>query len=343
MVRSPMSNVPIASYPDGSQMPSVTFRHKQVYTLRPSADGRLSFAILPGVDGSLLTNRGNGFAASVPQVTTLSADYNSFFPYTQIPGLVQSNDYCILPYNEFPTATNLASKAGVPFFSSQFRVLAQEAVVSYTGTSFEDSGFVSMDKRSIRPELDARGSPLNAQGLQGSFDIVLANVFPAVAGNFANGSTVTMPARESWKSLTVATKPVFSDVHQNRGISSVGGTYRAGVAQYNSSSGMLEQNWYHGVDSNVPLTSVLYTGLASSASITVEVATIIEYAIMTGSPLAGMATPNPPEHVQTVDYVSKAFSYMPTAERIGAFVGSLYAAYRGGGAGPSSGPSIQYG
>lgn len=319
MVTSPMSNVPLVPFPDGSIMPSIVFRHKQLVTLTPTTGGVIAFSMIPGVDGGLMVNGGNGWSYSVPEVTTASANFTAFNAYTNPVAPTTNNLFYILPYQEYPRGTNLASKAAVPFYASQYRVLAQEMTASYTGTSFADSGAVVIDRRSSRPEYDAR-SQFSANTQPGAYMITQVNTFPTITQGFASGSTVSMPARQSYRCRQVATRPVFNEVYQNRGLSAIGGPPLAGVAAYNTTTNSIENNWYHGFDSNLPLTSVFYTGLASSASITVEVATVVEYAITAGSPLSGMATPNPPEEPAVNSYLGKLYAAMPTAEAVSGFM-----------------------
>jgi len=317
MVDRPMLNRVLVPYPDGSQLPSIAYKHRQIYTLRPCADGSLTFSMIPGADGALAVNTAVGFTATLPAIAGATDVITGLTTRTNNPAASLNVDYMVLPYGECATSGNYSKRGFVPYGASQFRVLAQEMKATFTGTSLSDSGAVLTDRRSIRPSYDA-SLTFSSNGVTGVYDVATPTALTSGSSS-TSGSMLLRAARDGFTARVVNTNPLFHDVLSDRGL--IGATsptpvWSSGCAVWNNAGGIFSYPFYHGIDSSSGTVFCQFSGMAPTATITVEVATIIEWVIQPGSPVSGLAVPNPPRNSFVQDYIQRMYAYLPSAETI---------------------------
>lgn len=316
MVSRPDTTSSLLGYPDGSQEPSFTYRHRQIITLSPSTSGALTFAIVPHVGGSIMVpSIGPGWSASIRRQGASGTYNESTAPFNRIASATQGNNQVILPYNEFNSPTVYAgTKGSLQFSPSKFRILAQKAKVSYTGSTLTDSGSVVVARTNIAPDVTLGTSTATVNGNVAS--TYLVNTTPvSQSALYSSGTAKSFCARQQLASHYVNTVPRFQEMNDYALIKDTTGvTYS--IAAANTAGTDLAPGWAYSFDASMPSAVYAYSGLDPTSSITVEVVTLIEYAVPTTSVLSGLSRSNPPREPGTDSLLQKLWANAPSAHTV---------------------------
>lgn len=314
MVASPLNSVVTECYPDGSQDPSIAYKYKQVLTISPDTDGNIIFMMVPGLQGAIAVRTGN-FQISVPRYTGTTNGATNPSPGNFVNGTNPQTAYTLVPYTEVVTSllgvTDVALKQFLPFTPSRYRVLAQEIRCAFTGSTLADSGSVVTARHNITPALNGVQKTVNGV----IYDIYSVASLPGSQGSVSSAPSAQLrAARETLVSKTVNTTPVFHEIHSHSAVTSDSGI-GLDMAMLSSTSTLSTA----GTTSFDPLMSCViysYSGMAATASVTVEVATSIEMGLAVNSPIVGLAHPNPPRDARLDSWLSSAFAYLPSSQQV---------------------------
>ncbi len=319
MVSNPRSTPHLVQFPDGSQEPSFVYRHKQIATFKPDSTGAISFVVIPGVLGGLAFREGTACTLTIPKYTgasTLSTTANVVHTFVSA---APTASYFIVNYPANLATSNTSGEVGNPsllaFQASKFRVLGQEVLSTFTGSTLVDSGSALVTKYNLDPKF----SPTTTYSTNGvAVNPILVAPTPGTASAISsNGTTELFTARTPLKSILGNPDPVFQPVGAREimlSSSTLAPAYVQPVENYNDTTVRYSPSF--SVDPGVAPVSYFYSGLDTSASITVEVTTIIEYGVAANSSVGGLARPNPPLSRKVADVLGTMFSALPPAQTV---------------------------
>lgn len=264
-VAMPSSNL---GYPDGDNRPTVTMDYRRTYTMKPDS-GSISFGIGTSYYGCFI--KGTGVCTTnVPVPLSCMQSAGTLSP------LVTSST---LGSGGFGVVPIIPPQNDYPF--PAYRPLVAVAEVTFTGSTMANGGAVVIAKTST-------ANPL--MGIYGTGEVALyqANtVDPTMSGTSVVGA-----ARDSYVSRIVPADPEFIPAaNAATSVSTTSSTLVTNALHPNSDTGRKLAShpcpqagcvWYE------------YSGLDSSASVTVSVRYCVQYAVDGNSAFVPMARPSPP-------------------------------------------------
>jgi len=327
--------------PDGSAEPSVVIEHRSVVTISASANGNVTFAIVPSIYGCVGIDEGTAtFQANSINTTSGSAPFPYVAPVTQT--LVQTSEtwgstsalhehYTLIPFSENIHIAGDITESSFQYGlqPSKYRVLSTMAKVSYVGSAFYNQGAsatarlaldFSMDMPSAAPSglataayVIQNGSPI-PQILPTSFNQLAAlpgaRVFPSAQSvQMINAPNCFeyQPIKQAWapyytSSVTTTQKDnVFSGWLDDQKTSGGGGYGNDPVG------GM----------GFAPVTFYSATGLSTTSGnvgvFTIETRTCVEYTLAFNSPSARFAQLPPPARPLAIDHVHAIARNLPSS------------------------------
>ncbi len=310
----PSSNNERIPFPDGSQQPSIVVRYKQLYTILPDTAGTINLAMVPVPDGGLAIRNGAGWTATLPQFDVApNRSVTAETAYTKAPGAANGLWY-VMPFQELITTGAQGSKDFSAMKFQAYRYLAQAATLTFTGSTFEDQGSVAASRVNLSGTHDDQVT-ININGVACN-PYALPNPLDTLTEHSAQSAVYFGSARESFTLNNASTTPIYQPVWASAtGYFSTSGNV-VSVASL-SSTGTIQNGYLTGVDPFHPATFVTYSGLASSASISIELASTIEFALSPNSPLNGYINPNPPRDSALIDMLQSTARDIPVARKNG--------------------------
>lgn len=302
-VAMPSMNI---GYPDGDNRPTVTMDFRRTYTLKPNSNGQISFGLGTSYYGCFIKGLGT-LTTSTPvyPYAVVASGAISKGPATSTLGLTDVGVVPIVDRRAFPA----------------YRPIVAVAEVTFTGSSMENGGAVAVCKTSTANALaDTFGSSIST---------------PCYTQNQPNpvmsGTSVVGAARDTYVSRVVPADPEFIPF-QN-----------AAIAQQAASSSLVTNGLISaGFTSSDRKLAALpcaqagavwytYSGLHSSASITVNVRYCVQYSVHGDSEMVPISKPSPPppENPGVLNRMFSAITNSPAALQLAAnTVGHLVPASR---------------
>lgn len=259
-------------YPDGDNRPTVTMDYRRTYTITPTA-GVVSFGIGTGFHGCFIKGSGVVVPSTPIQSTYIGANGTQYF--TGPVSSLSSASRGLVPMFRVDSVTP------TPF--AAYRPIVAVAEVVFTGSTMENGGSVVIAKTSTANSLRSTfGSSLERP------EYIGALVNPAMTG-----TSVVGPARDSYTSRIVPADPEFQPYqvaatlvaaddpqeHTNTLVYAGASTDRRACSFPCPQAGAV---WYS------------YSGLHSSATITVSVRYCAQYVVKGDSEMVPLARPSPP-------------------------------------------------
>ncbi len=316
IMMSANSSLPPPMYPDGSQLPSIPLKMKQRVIITPEAE-RIVLSLLPVYDGVLGIRSGTAtymvpsYAASPSSTVTAinSALYNGG-------GTVWS----IVPFRQLMATADQATDEFSAAHPSSFRILSVEARFEFSGASLADQGSYSLCRGSSNYALAPSTATINGVTVPVYNVDHLPNTSDdqTTAAQYAAGA-----AKDSFTVLNVNSTPAFQPIlpwvrlHAPDNATGVVGVSALTSGGANMYAGV------HGWDPNVPWTTIVYDGVASTATITVDLTVQYEMTVSSGNILAAIARPNPPRRAKLENQLQNLASALPPVfqDRVSQFLG----------------------
>lgn len=292
-------------YPDGDNRPSVTLDCRASYTIRPSG-GTVRFIILPTSTGAFSHIVGT-FAASVPRIIT-GTNPSATTGWTSTSAVPQRG---VIPMMQLNSPTGGWGTSDELTYNS-FRCVSLVADVIYSGSSMMDNGSVLVSRM---PYTDFIKDSLPHTYSSSATQTIPENSpsMPYSGSLFTN--TVIQPARKSFTatcipahSRYVPCQPAMTDydnfICTATNLSPAAGMYPAPTVQ----------------DSNMIV--VEYSGLDSTASITVTLRYCVQlaintYSITSSTPLISLARPSPSVEPSYLARFALWFTQQPIVRNLG--------------------------
>lgn len=305
-------NTPPPTYPDGDPRPSVTFNMRATYVIKPNISGTISMILGPYFYGCLTILAGD--------VTGNYAALTGPAPGTAgtIPGWSLNLSQTGGAVGQLPMATTgFAAIPGGRSNLTAFRPLVAVAEFSYTGTSYLDSGSVTVG--TVNNVLYDRGSST----VDAPTDYNLHLYDCTAAGNVGSVSSMpssrTFAARDNFVARVAPACPVYSSsemilmrdnddqplsLYRTPAASTtVGSTVGVPCSPYSTCC---------------PWKAITYNGLDQSASITVSVRYSVQCIVDDDSSFAPLAMPSKPALSAAVPVsIEKGVAAIPTVEAPG--------------------------
>jgi hypothetical protein len=292
-----------AGVPDGGPEKVINFEHRYAFTLKPDS-GEVGFAITPCPLGGFAHGTGT-VMATIANINGTTGIVDSFAPVNITGNPARS--YHTFPYQEFWTgigarAGSVAQNGGLQI--QKFRVVASKANVSYTGSTFTDSGTVAVGRQNIgvskivyppASTVTIRPWNENIQYLSSSPPTTFegVSILPNAQVSAARSSfELNNPPMDFGWQPWVYSAPTATD-------DALGDPATFGLTHFAQSAFQITPTVlgnYAGIPGlgHAPCTFVQYQGLDSSTTITVLVTTCVEYTVSFNSVAGRMAKPGPP-------------------------------------------------
>lgn len=294
---------PSHGYPDGDMQPSVTLDYKAVYTFKP-VGGVIDVVLAPSANSAVVLLTGTAAAATLettPAPTHAFGFNTSTKNVTKGPIQLQTVASVVNGLGEQPPNT----------VSDEFRPVVLVADFDYTGSSMMDNG--SLTIQSIPNSEKLLGSQLVTASTNYNADkVVFSN--PELA-NSISPAALTQPARESFTTRIVANEPKYEvtrpSVLVKGNTPSTDGSAYAWQSSVSTVGTLYLAPSYH---SSCEWTRVTYSGLDSSASITVTIRYCVQFSVNQSSDLYGpLAQPSPAAKPSIVTKVANFARIAPIA------------------------------
>lgn len=214
-------------------------------------------------------------------------------------------------YGQLPISGNGLASSYTAFNETfvAFRPLVAAVDCFFTGTSYEDSGSVTVS--TVSNQLMPRGS----KTIDALVDYTLDNFDGTTAGNTGSASSmanaVTIPARQALRARVTPACPSYQtttwiNLQDND-------TKPLGLYAHTTST------FPDGIPASpystcCPWKVIAYSGLAQSASITVSVRYSCQYVVDDSSSFAPLAAPSAPPDTSTRSFIERIAASIPTAE-----------------------------
>lgn len=264
-------------FPDGNSAPALTIDYRQTSTLTP-VNGVIRFALISSPYGMLAIHQGTIQVAARPMYTSsTSLEYEWFAPGSHI--ISGGDRFYVIANNEVQTAKSAPSANPFgPYSTTQYRGLMYTADVYFTGSTMANGGVVKVYRTSVGatqlPHVNVNTVPCE--------HIEYTDLLTGIGS--ATG-TVVSAARSTLNLRSVNSHPEYMDVRENMVSANISAFGR-------TSAGATVGFVWTGLDNNVPVTLVEYSGLDASASITIEARSCLEQIVSPGA-MAGLAKPSP--------------------------------------------------
>jgi hypothetical protein len=298
-------------YPDGENALSIVVDFRQTITLTPLS-GQLCFSFVSSPYGCVAVNTGV-FTGVLPQftgVSNLGLQWSGVTAHNLTPGY--TTNHCLIPFAELTSLTNVPSLSGTPFGPygvTKFRGLVNTADIYFTGSTMYDEGSVRIFRTQVEASTDTTVN-VNTVTQQSM------NYTPLSAGLGQYAGQMLAPARRGFNIRDVSSHPSYVSVLTDSITTGVV------IAGENSSSQFITNMPWCGLDPEMPITVVAYTGLDATASITIDVRSCIEMVVSPGL-YPGWAKPSPPTSSSLVTTISNIARSLPVASIVKAATGYM--------------------
>lgn len=284
-------------FPDGSTRQSVVVDFKQSYTITP-VSGTIRFALTSGPLGCLALNCGNIATGVIcprySTTTTLAYGWTA-----QNPATSGGDSWFVLPFRENASTTITGPTLG-PYAVGEYRGLVYTADAMFTGSDNLNGGVVRVARFNVSKNLGT--------GVQNTVPVRSIS-YTEMNDAFMDNSSgrFTGAARDSINLRGINPRPEFVDVEDSAVIG-----YEIVPFGLNSSNALTSTMLWCGIDTNVPVTIVEYSGLDATASITVEVRSCLEMTPAPGA-MSGFSKPSPPCNLSSWQKVANFARAIPPA------------------------------
>lgn len=293
-------NMPSMSsgFPDGDATPSVTMDYRMVYTIRPSSSGELKFMILPCYQGAF--SKLFGLMNSTNQVVIKSPSHVNGYAVT---AQAESTSHMGVPWMTTSGTSLFGTDLTKPYNS--FRPIVVAADIEFTGNSMYNGGNVAITKVLTRPA-EQKAEEYTYSATEKA--LVPLHSYPTLYSTSRTllPSSVVGPARESYHTRIVPTDGEYQPIAPCL-------VDQPHFASYTAESGpvpsALPYQNAHGV-------LYQYSGLDSSATITVSIRYCVQYTVGGTSSLAPLAKPSPPSQPSLWNRVTSYVANMPVAQAV---------------------------
>lgn len=297
-----MSNQSVG-FPDGNPAPALTVDFRQTFTLTP-VSGVVRYALVSSPWGCLAVHQGSVTSAAPRYLTSTDLTYAWTAPATR--NYSGGHQFQVLPFSEVVAASSApaASPFG-PYSVTKFRGIMNVADSYFTGSSMANGGVAKVFK--------VQGQSVDLNNINfNTVSVPVAEYTDLLTGIGSAAGNLTTPARSTLNLRAVSPKPEYVPVAEN--LSSVN---IVPISLNSGSSVMTSGGLWSGLDPSVPVTVVEYSGLDSTASITIELRSCIEMVVQPGA-MAGLAKPSPPADISMWQRVANLARAIPTARVIAA-------------------------
>lgn len=307
-VSMPSMNI---GYPDGDNRPTVTMDYRRTYTLKPNTSGQISFGLGTSYYGCFV--KGVGTLTSSTAIYPCAITSSGGFSKGSATSTLGLTDVGLVPILE-PTGLGNGKLPA-------YRPIVAVGEVTFTGSSMENGGAVTVCKTSMaNPPNGVFGSAIEVTEY--------GNQYP---NPVMNGTSVVGAARDTYISRVVPADPEFIPFQ-------VSAILQAADSSAPIMNGLVSTG-YTSTDRKVasmPCTQAgavwySYSGLHSSASITVNVRYCVQYAVHGDSEMVPISRPSPPppENPGVLSRMFSAITGSPAALQFAAnTVGHLVPASR---------------
>jgi hypothetical protein len=331
--------------PDGSNLKTVVFEHRQTVTIQPDKNGNLTFAVVASPTGAVAISGGKATVTINEVATGASWDYKGPITatYDQLVGATptapwagstSSFDYALVPFTDklvSGTVSVFDQGLNTQLRADKFRVVTCTARVTYTGATLYDGGVAATTKMTMFPDQYLpipAGNGLDPNGLNhiewgpileySPVPVDWPTSFSAVA---ATAGARTFPVRESAEILLVPTDHTWQQLRNSWAPIRV---HETGLAVYSACTVFPQflisgGNLYPGPIEGIGHSDVAFyaaTGMGTGdtvGSVTVEVRTCVEYAVSYNSPMSRMATLAAPVDRPALARVEAAARTLPSS------------------------------
>ena len=302
-----------SGFPDGNPQPSVTLDYKQIVTLKPDVSGVIDFVFAPSATSCLNMIAGSttGFVVDgyIPDAAT-STGFTSVNRPADKPGVI--NIGTLVPPGLFMT-----SSAPIAATTSEFRPVVMVADVEYTGSSMMDNGSVVVTNLP------------NSETVFSSISVPASTAYNAdrVAFNSLNASQVgpktqVLSAREGFTTRIVANEPKYETVRSSVMTYDSNPSRDTRPMAYYTSGATGTQALAPSYHSSCEWIRVTYSGLDTSASITLTIRYCVQFAVnqsssATTAVLMPLSKPSPAAKPGIVTRVTNIIRSAPLATKKG--------------------------
>lgn len=297
-----MSNNTVG-FPDGNPAPALTVDFRQTFTLTPIS-GVVRYALVSSPWGCLAVHQGTVTSAAPRFLSATDLTYSWSAPAAR--GYSGGHQWQVLPFGEIVAAQSAPSASPFgPYSVSKFRGIMNVADSYFTGSSMANGGVAKVYK------VQGQAVDLNNVNFN-TVSVPVIEYTDLLTGIGTAAGNLTTPARSTLNLRAINPKPTYVPVAEN--LSSV---HVVPIALSGGGSVMSAGGLWSGLDPGVPITVVEYSGLDSTASITIELRSCIEMVVQPGA-MAGLAKPSPPADISMWQRVANLARAIPTARVIAA-------------------------
>lgn len=305
-------------FPDGDQNPSVTMDLKTTFTLTPNlATKSISFAIAPNSNGAFVVLDGY---CGTQNYGFGGWDGASARGWTApvFAGNAWNGAYNDSRLNILDASWGTQG----PGAFSKFRPIVAVADVVFTGSSMYDGGSVSVNVLSDAFSHSTDANYSTSGGIK-THRVLNSTFAEALASTRSQQTTLTVPARNSF-TVRVLGSSVYKDTDQVAYTDPTDNKARFGYPCDFATTGLVPGPVY----ADCPLKVVTYTGLDSSASVTVSIRYCVQLAVISSSTIGAFASPSPPPSSGDQTWFQSIGQWIPTLETLSAVAKHAKVAYR---------------
>lgn len=294
----PSMNPMGVGFPDGNPNKSIVIDFKQIVTLTPNG-GSIRFALVSSPYGCIAVSRGvitNN--VNIPRYADTTSTSYSWQGYSGISLNTAYNN--IIPFQE-NAAYGVDGESMGAYSTGQYRGLVISAETCFTGSTMANGGVVTVYKTTPNiVELPAATVNTVTVTSRDVTDTNVGSTVGTITGRY------TGPARTSLSIRSASAKPEYRPTWENTVATEVVPLF------YSSTAVATSMGLNPGFDNSVPITMVEYSGLDSTASITIEVRSCLELVPKVGN-MAAFAKPSPPASLAVWERVANFVRSLPAA------------------------------
>lgn len=302
-----------SGFPDGNPQPSVTLDYKQIITLKPDASGVIDFVFAPSATSCLnmITGSTTGIVVDgyIPDATTISG-FKAVTKAADKPGVISIGT--LVPPELF-----MSSSAPMSATTNEFRPVVMVADVEYTGSSMMNNGSVVVTNL---PNSETVFSAVSVPAATAyNADRVAFNSFNATQ---VGPKTQVLSAREGFTTRIVANEPKYETVRSSVMTYDANSSRDTRPMAYYTSGSTGTQTLAPSYHSSCEWIRVTYSGLDTSASITLTIRYCVQFAINQSSSanaavLMPLSRPSPASKPGIVTRVTNIIRSAPLATKKG--------------------------
>ena len=287
-------------FPDGNPNKSIVIDFKQVLTLVPVSGG-IRFALVSSPYGCIAVQKGRiQNSLNVPQFGGTTSLAYSWSVFDNSATFNTAANAWVVPFQENSSYPVDGENMGA-YSTGQYRGLVIAADVSFTGSTMANGGVVTAYKTT--PNIvDLTPASLNSTVVSAKevTDINAGSTTGTISGRYTGAARVPLSIRSA------SAKPEYRATWENTVCSEIT------PLALTSSGGVVPGFLNPGFDNSVPVTVVEYTGLDSTASVTIEVRSCLEMVPKVGN-MAAFAKPSPPASLAVWEKVANFVRALPAA------------------------------